>query len=129
MPTAEGRLQAKTIAYAKSLGVEAIRFVFRPGVARGWPDVMFLIPGGKPLFVEFKAPGKGPSPIQRQRMVALLDAGYDAGYTDNFATACEAITRALDRTRLPAPCVGVPAPAKRSSSVLGPRARENVHCS
>lgn len=35
------------------LGVESLKLAGRKGV----PDRMFLLPGGKPLFIEFKRPG------------------------------------------------------------------------
>ena len=44
----------------------------------GWPDVMFLVPGGRPLLMEFKRPGFELEPLQEERRATLLKLGYDA---------------------------------------------------
>lgn len=43
----------------------------------GWPDVLFLVPGGRPLFMEFKRPGKDLEPLQAERKSDLEKLGYD----------------------------------------------------
>jgi hypothetical protein len=67
----------------------------------GWPDRMFLIPGGRPLFMEFKRPGSVPRPLQYQRLESLVQLGYlesvDAGWTDSYDIAMERIRRAITR--------------------------------
>ena len=50
----------------KKLGVPS----FKWGVD-GWPDRIFLIPGGRPFFIEFKAPGEEPNPRQAFRIKCL----------------------------------------------------------
>ena len=99
---AEAATQKRSIAFARSLGVEVIRMSFRPGVASGWPDVLFLIPGGRPLMVEFKAPRGSTTPMQRHRLATLARLGYDVAVAYDFDTAREAIARAVERARLPA---------------------------
>lgn len=47
----------------------------RMGLQAGVPDLTFLFPGGVVCFVEFKAPGKYPSPAQR----AFADAAMGRG--------------------------------------------------
>src|SRR6185437_13387851 len=97
---AEATLQRKTIAHARRLGMEVIRMAFAPGVSAGWPDALFLVPGGRPLFVEFKAPGRKPSPLQQHRISYLCGAGYDVRVADNFDTARQALASAVERARL-----------------------------
>lgn len=96
----EATARRNAIAYAKKLGVEHIRLSFRPGVKAGWPDDLFLIPGGRPLLMEFKAPRKEPTPLQNERLCTLLDLGYDACWVDNSDAARHAISSALDAAAL-----------------------------
>ena len=67
----------------------------------GWPDRIFLIPGGRPLFMEFKRPGEFPRPLQYQRLETLVQLGYlesvDHGWTDSYDTAMSRIRLALAR--------------------------------
>jgi hypothetical protein len=63
---------------------------------RGWPDREFLIPGGKPLFMEFKRPGEEPEPIQEFIHGQLRDAGYTVLVIDNTIAGFAA----LDATRV-----------------------------
>ena len=44
---------------------------------RGWPDRVF-IKKGKVLYVEFKAPGKEPNPLQTYRLNSLRMKGVSA---------------------------------------------------
>lgn len=70
-------------AIATKQGVPFIRLTFGAGVQVGWPDFCFLIPGGRPWFVEFKAPGKKPTKRQEYRIRLLRDFGYDVSVCDD----------------------------------------------
>lgn len=96
----EKKIQNAAIKYAESYGVAAIRLSLGPGVYTGWPDVLFLIPGGRPLFIEFKAPGKPPTPKQRARIDHLVVAGYDVEVCDNIEDANCIMQGAITATRL-----------------------------
>jgi len=62
----------------------------------GWPDVLFLIPGGRPLLMEFKRPGKGLEPLQAERKRDLNKLGYDVlGPIDNVEIAVQLVAEAL----------------------------------
>lgn len=98
----EATLQRRVIAFAKKQDVDVIRLVFAPGAAAGWPDVLFLIPGGRPLFIEFKAAGKKPTPLQAFRHGQLKAAGYDVYVHDDYDAACRCITQALAGARVSA---------------------------
>ena len=57
----------------------------------GSPDRLFLIPGGKPLFVEFKRPGGVVSARQALMLKRLQHFGYDAVVCDSVESAMAAI--------------------------------------
>src|SRR5574340_1169413 len=50
---------------------------------RSWPDRMFLIPGGRALMIEFKAPGEMPRPDQLQCHDILRMLVYQVGVCDD----------------------------------------------
>lgn len=66
----EGRLRKE----AKKMGGMAVKFV-SPGLD-GVPDRIVLLPGRKIAFVELKAPGKKPRPLQEKRMRQLKNLGF-----------------------------------------------------
>lgn len=53
----------------------------------GWPDRLVLLPGGVVCFVELKAPGKRPTPLQHQRLAKLDLLGFSASWFDDAAEA------------------------------------------
>ena len=61
----------------------------------GWPDRMFLIPHGRPLFVEFKRPGGVVSARQRHILNILRSLGYKVGVCDSTTQALRIIKRYL----------------------------------
>lgn len=69
----EKRIEAKLTQAAKMLGGIAPKFV-SPGYD-GMPDRIVLLPGGRMAFVEVKAPGKEPRPLQvaRHKLLRRLD--------------------------------------------------------
>lgn len=98
-PTNEKDIQRLAIQHAERLGIQCIRLVFRPGLRAGWPDVLFLIPGGKPLFIEFKSRSKSPTPLQERRLRELWDAGYDCLWCDSLQDAIRTINEVMDHAR------------------------------
>lgn len=90
----------KANTFAKLNRVVAIRMHFGQGVYTAWPDYLYLIPGGRPLFVEYKATGKKPTPKQRLQIKILEDLGYDVIVADTPEIAIEAISRSLAAARL-----------------------------
>ena len=58
----------------KAIGGTAYKFV-SPGNA-GVPDRMVCLPGGQVVFVELKAPGKKPTPLQLTQMNRLAKLGF-----------------------------------------------------
>ena len=68
----------------------------------GWPDRIVLVPGGKPLFIEFKVPGAAPKPRQGFRKQCLEIWGYDVEVHDSTAEAVRSVAERLEATRLTA---------------------------
>lgn len=87
MKLTEKQIEDRVVAYAEKLGFHAIKFK-DPG-RRGAPDRLFLGPGGRALFLEFKAPGKKPRPDQALYMSRLNRLGFVAAYCDSWASAKE----------------------------------------
>lgn len=93
--TPEGQLLAKTVKFAQSKGASTVRLSFARGVARGWPDLLILLPGGQSMFMELKRPGAVPTPLQLHRLESLRELGFKAIWTDNAHAARGAILEAL----------------------------------
>ena len=68
----EKTIEKKLILATKNMGGIALKFI-SPGLD-GMPDRIVLLPGGRMGFVEVKAPGKVPRPLQeaRHRMLRML---------------------------------------------------------
>lgn len=90
----------KTNEWAAENRIPFIRAHYGRGAAVGWPDFVYLIPGGRPIFIEYKAAGKKPSKTQDWRIKTLKELGYDIIVADSPAVAKEAITQALEAARL-----------------------------
>ena len=59
-------------------------------VSPGWdgaPDRVCLWPGGRITFVELKAPGKKPRPLQIRRIEQLRELGFEVTVVDNLERA------------------------------------------
>ena len=68
----EKTIEKKLVIAIKDMGGIAPKFM-SPGLD-GMPDRIVLLPGGRMGFVEVKAPGKVPRPLQeaRHRMLRML---------------------------------------------------------
>lgn len=69
----ERALEAACRGYARQRG--ALSFKLWPTMA-GLPDRMFLLPGGRCLFIEFKTPRGQVSPVQRLRHRQFAAVGW-----------------------------------------------------
>jgi len=72
--TEENKLEKKLVKAVKERGGIALKLV-SPGFA-GLPDRLILIAYGKIAFVEVKAPGKKPRPLQVTRHEQLRNLGF-----------------------------------------------------
>lgn len=70
----EKLIEQKLIRAVKAAGGIAVKFV-SPGYD-GMPDRLVLLPGGKIAFVEVKAHGMKPQPLQIRRHVLLRNLGF-----------------------------------------------------
>ena len=77
----EKNLERKLVEAVTRMGGLAMKFV-SSGMA-GVPDRLLLFPEGKIAFVEMKAPGKQPTPLQRLRHAQLRDLGFRVYIIDN----------------------------------------------
>lgn len=86
----ESSIERKLVQEVKTRGGICPKWV-SPGL-NGVPDRIVLLPRGDMAFVEVKAPGKNPRPIQLARHRALRRLGYKVYLID----AIEQITPTLD---------------------------------
>ncbi len=70
----ESRIEAQLVKQVRAAGGLALKLV-SPGWA-GIPDRLVLFPGGRLLFVECKAPGQKPRPLQQKRAAQLQALGF-----------------------------------------------------
>ena len=70
-----------------------------PVGSTGWPDRLFLIPGGRALFIEFKKLGEEPEKIQLHRHDELRALGYEVEVHDTREGAINAIEDAVLRSK------------------------------
>lgn len=70
----EKTIEQKFVAAVKTAGGLALKFT-SPGFD-GVPDRIVLLPGGKMAFVEVKAPGEKPCPLQLARHRLLRRLGF-----------------------------------------------------
>ena len=79
----EKEIEQKLVAESKAAGGIAAKFV-SPGLD-GMPDRLVLLPEGKIGFVEVKAPGKVPRPLQVARHRLLKRLGFQVFVLDDPA--------------------------------------------
>lgn len=78
----EKLIEGKLVEAVKAVGGICPKFV-SPGFD-GMPDRLVLLPGGKIAFVEVKAPGCSPRPLQKVRYVMLRRLGFKVFVLDRF---------------------------------------------
>ena len=76
----EKRIEQKLVKMTSQSGGVALKFI-SPGCA-GVPDRLVLMPGGKAAFVEVKAPGRKPRPLQIRRISQLQRLGFQVFVLD-----------------------------------------------
>ena len=86
----EKQIEQRLVNAVKSAGGIAPKFV-SPGFD-GMPDRLLLFPGGKMAFVEVKAPGEKPRPLQTARHRILRKLGFKV-YVLDAATDIDKIVK------------------------------------
>ena len=74
-------MEAKLVDAVKAAGGICWKFT-SPGTA-GVPDRIVLLPSGRIAFVEVKAPGEKPRPLQRLRIRTLRRLGFKVFVLDS----------------------------------------------
>ena len=74
-------IEQKLVRAAKNMGGIALKYV-SPGFD-GMPDRIVLLPGGRIGFVEVKAPGEKPRPLQLSRHGLLRRLGFKVYVLDD----------------------------------------------
>lgn len=91
----EKEIEQKFTLTVRQTGGLALKFV-SPGMS-GMPDRLVLLPGGRMAFVEVKAPGRAPRPLQEARHRTLRRLGFRVFVLDRP----EQIGGILDEIRTP----------------------------
>ena len=78
-------IEKALVAACEAHGGMAYKLVV-PG-RRAVPDRLLLMPGGRAIFVECKAPGEKPRPEQGRELARLKALGFEAYWTDSTDTA------------------------------------------
>ncbi len=76
----ESAIEKRLVAESKACGGMAVKLA-APG-ANGMPDRIILLPNGRMGFVELKAPGQKPRPLQELRMRQLRRLGFYVAVVD-----------------------------------------------
>jgi len=80
---AERKIEEYLRDTVKAAGGRAYKFT-SPG-NDGVPDRLVLLPGGRVVFVELKAPGKKPTALQELQINRIRILGFDVRVIDNKA--------------------------------------------
>jgi|SRR6267378_11218 len=86
-------IEEEACTKALDLGVTNVKMKFA-GVV-GYPDRQFFIPGGRPLFIEFKRPGEPLRAGQKIIIRRLRYYGYQVEICDTVNEAIEFIKVAI----------------------------------
>ena len=77
----ESKIEKRFRLAVERIGGKAPKWV-SPG-NRGVPDRIVILPGGRVVFVELKAPGKQLQPLQRKWMKTLRSLGHQVYKIDS----------------------------------------------
>jgi hypothetical protein len=89
----ESTIERKVVAFCKRNGVYTRKFV--SPAHKGVPDRIFIC-NGTTLFLEFKAPGKKPTPLQSREMTLIHGHGVPAVCVDSYDIAKFILKRMLN---------------------------------
>lgn len=71
----ENEVEKYLLTRIKTMGGRVIKL--NSSSMRGLPDRMILLPKGRIYFVELKAPGKTPRPLQAAVIKSMIDMGFE----------------------------------------------------
>lgn len=112
MPVLEKSIEGPCVTWAKARGI-VVRKMNGFGTNH-WPDRMFLYPGGRVVFIEFKTPGKRPTPMQSELHAQLRALGFECHVVDKKEDGIAILSAALEAGSVP---------AARGKALAGTRSR------
>lgn len=77
----EQKIEQQLVHAVRKAGGQCYKFT-SPGTA-GMPDRCVILPGGRIAFIEVKAPGQKPRPLQQRRHQQLTQLGVMVRTLDN----------------------------------------------
>ena len=90
----EEKIEKRFVKKCEALGIKSKKFEFQS--EKGAPDQMVFIPGGRPIFIEFKRPDGGiVSYHQEEAMKWMLKDGYDCYVYDSWEEALATVKELL----------------------------------
>ena len=93
-------VQNPVVRWARDHGILCVRVT--PKGDKGWPDCIFVVPStGRVIWMEFKAPGKPPEPIQTYRHRQLKEAKQHVYLVDEKSVGISILQAELDAARVP----------------------------
>jgi hypothetical protein len=92
-PSRESDIERKLKAWTDTHGLLNLKFV--SPAHRGMPDRLILNGQGRIMFIELKAKGKKPSPLQEVQMHRLRAMNVKTEWADNLADAISMIEEYL----------------------------------
>lgn len=99
MPILEKDIENKVVLYALSMNY--VHFKLNGMGNRGKPDQLFVPPGARPIFVEFKRPREPLSPLQRYWARQLVKRGNVVYRCDNVEHGKLILQTHLDPSAVP----------------------------
>lgn len=77
----ERKIEERLVRYCKKKGV--LCYKFNSPSRAGVPDRILIFPGGKVIFLELKATGAKPTPLQSRELKVIAHQGADAYWADS----------------------------------------------
>lgn len=90
----ETYIEREVCKWARDRGVPALKN--DPTYFAGCPDRIFLVPGGRPIIIEFKKPGEEPERLQAYWMEQFRKLDYDVRWTDSKEEAIKWLEEKLN---------------------------------
>ena len=115
MAILEKHIELYVVKWAKTNGMR-VRKLNGLG-AQSWPDRLFCIPGGRPVFIEFKKPGGVPTPLQWDMINGLKRDGYEVYVIDNREAGIAVLREAMEAGKVPSKGNEVPTGARRQRAI------------
>lgn len=91
----ESKLELHLVREVERIGGRAPKWV-SPG-NRGVPDRIVILPGGRTIFVEMKAPGKPLQPLQKKWAKTLRGLGHQVYKIDSIDDITRFITEVIPK--------------------------------